>query len=229
MKRKYPNVFCKICKKCFWAKSCKANKYCSLTCYWKDMYNKRGKDTSGWKNSQKDAAIHKWISRNWVKPDRCEFCFENKKLDWANISGDYIRKKCDWLSLCRKCHNNWDHFSIKLWITRKKENKRPICAIDLDNTLHKYSKGYADGTIYDDPVQDSVESVKKIMEKGYECYVFTAREPEQWREIAFWLYKNGFPGMQITNKKRNYAYYIDDKAFKFENWEQIKSIIKEFL
>jgi hypothetical protein len=64
---------------------------------------------------------HFWAIRNWGHPKFCEFCGKIGKkgrkgywnIDYANISGKYIREKYDWKTLCRKCHKNWD-------ITRKR-------------------------------------------------------------------------------------------------------------
>ena len=33
-------------------------------------------------------------------------------------------------------------------------------AIDFDGVIHKNSKGYYDGTIYDEPVEGSLEAIK---------------------------------------------------------------------
>lgn len=62
-----------------------------------------------WKGDKASySSKHKYISRNWIKPEICDFCKKIKKLDWANISKDYRRVRSDWLCLCRKCHFNFD-------------------------------------------------------------------------------------------------------------------------
>ena len=30
-------------------------------------------------------------------------------IQWANISGNYIRERGDWLGLCVKCHRKYDN------------------------------------------------------------------------------------------------------------------------
>lgn len=57
--------------------------------------------------------IHKWIKNNYPKLEKCEYCLENKKLDYANISQTYEYNIGDWVQLCRSCHNQYDS-SIKL-------------------------------------------------------------------------------------------------------------------
>lgn len=57
------------------------------------------------------AAIHLWLAANFTK-NKCESCgvsSSESKLDWANISGKYYRKRNDFKSLCRKCHRIFDY------------------------------------------------------------------------------------------------------------------------
>lgn len=49
-------------------------------------------------------ALHAWVKRHLVKPERCEECRKKKKLDLANISQKYLRVLIDWRWLCRRCH-----------------------------------------------------------------------------------------------------------------------------
>lgn len=54
-------------------------------------------------------ALHTWVRRNYGKAIKCEECGEDKKrVDWANVSGDYKRDRIDWKQLCRKCHYSFD-------------------------------------------------------------------------------------------------------------------------
>ena len=54
--------------------------------------------------------VHLWMCRNYGKPSKCETCAtESAKIfDWANISGNYLRKREDWKRLCRSCHMKED-------------------------------------------------------------------------------------------------------------------------
>ena len=49
-------------------------------------------------------SLHEWVRRNNVKHKKCQKCSEERKLDWANISGEYKRDLNDYVALCRKCH-----------------------------------------------------------------------------------------------------------------------------
>jgi hypothetical protein len=52
--------------------------------------------------------LHRWLSSHYTKK-QCDFCGANdKKLDWANISDNYLRDRNDFLVLCRRCHIAFD-------------------------------------------------------------------------------------------------------------------------
>jgi predicted transcriptional regulator len=74
----------------------------------KNAFKKQGVGYSG---------IHHWINKECGKPKKCEHCKStNQRIyDWANISGDYLRDKKDWIRLCRSCHIFFD----------KKDRKKP--------------------------------------------------------------------------------------------------------
>jgi hypothetical protein len=57
-------------------------------------------------------------------------------------------------------------------------------AVDFDGVIHKYSKGWMDGSIYDEPIENTFEVIKQMMDNGYSVFVFTARNPAQ---IKAWL------------------------------------------
>lgn len=54
------------------------------------------------------SAKHIYIRKYGVKPDICSHCLEKKRLEWANISGKYLRELSDWIALCKKCHKRFD-------------------------------------------------------------------------------------------------------------------------
>ena len=57
-------------------------------------------------------------------------------------------------------------------------------AIDFDGVIHKYSKGWKDGSIYDEPFDNVFKIIKKIMDLDYSVFVFSTRSPKQ---IKRWL------------------------------------------
>ena len=56
--------------------------------------------------------------------------------------------------------------------------------VDFDGVCHAYSKGWRDGTIYDDPVPGTFEALAGLM-STYSVFIFTARTDLQ--EVAGWV------------------------------------------
>lgn len=112
--------------------------------------------------------------------------------------------------------------------------------IDLDKTIHKYSKGYADGTIYDDPFDRAKEVIDWLKKNGYEIVIFTTRaspsnaaemggdEKEQIAKVQSWLKHHNIYFDSITADKISADFYIDDKAIPIHNgnWDAVLKVIK---
>ncbi len=91
-------------------------------------------------------------------------------------------------------------------------------AVDFDGVIHRYSKGYHDGTIYNPPSEGTWDALKELSEK-YKIVVLSARArtPEAIEEIGNYLkvYDLAQFITNITNIKPAAEAYIDDKAVKF--------------
>lgn len=101
--------------------------------------------------------------------------------------------------------------------------------VDFDGVIHKCSKGYYDGSIYDEPIQGSFEALKKLSEK-YTVIVYTCKaKPDRGlvngktgTELVWqWLKNHNMAQFvsKVTSEKPRAVAYIDDKAIKFINWE----------
>jgi hypothetical protein len=103
--------------------------------------------------------------------------------------------------------------------------------IDFDGVIHKYSSGWGDGSIYDDPIDGSKEAIEQFRNDGYKVIIFTARlseiahgksgVSEQKKMIEDWLkkYKIEVDGMMA--EKLPASIYIDDNAFWFNGkWDK---------
>lgn len=66
---------------------------------------------------------------------------------------------------------------------RLKEHKKTI-AIDFDGVIHKYSKGWMDGSIYDEPMDGVFEAIQQLFQEGYTVFIFSTRKS---RQIKRWL------------------------------------------
>lgn len=114
-------------------------------------------------------------------------------------------------------------------------------AVDFDGVIHAYSKGWQDGSIYDDCVPYAFPSLNELMSR-YAVFVLTSRDPFQ---VATWLSDVGFTTVVdvegpdhpprkfwdsrgkvlVTNRKLPAVAYIDDRGIRFESWDQALSAL----
>tara|TARA_R110002020_G_scaffold265980_3_gene480821 strand:+ start:3140 stop:4147 length:1008 start_codon:yes stop_codon:yes gene_type:complete len=112
------------------------------------------------------------------------------------------------------------------------ENQQMNLAIDFDGVIHNFDKGWHDGTCYGDPIEGSLEAIKKLSEK-YNLIIFSAKvrpdrplvDNKTGKELVCeWLKKHGVMKyiQEVTHEKPRAKYYIDDKALEFkDNWFNI--------
>lgn len=117
----------------------------------------------------------------------------------------------------------------------KQESKN--LAIDFDGVIHKNSKGFHDGTIYDGPVEGVYNALEQLS-KSYTLIIFTAKakpdrpliDGKNGIELIWeWLKKYKMDSFisDIVSEKPRAIYYIDDKAIHFTNWKHtLNKIIK---
>ena len=125
--------------------------------------------------------------------------------------------------------------NIKQFDKIQHERNTKQLAIDFDGVIHKSSKSFHDGTIYDDPI-DGVEEALKQLSKDYILIIYTCKaNPERplisgktgIELIWEWLKKYNLSQYisDIVYGKPNAKYYIDDKAIRFLNWEMVMGVI----
>lgn len=134
---KIANTFkkCEKCRKVFQLVYGNSNRFCSRSCYWKELSGKsfspstefkkgivprtifKKGQTSGDKNVKWKGELagydakHDWIYRHYGKPTHCEICkttSKEKRICWANKDHLYKRIKSDWFMACYKCHWHYD-------------------------------------------------------------------------------------------------------------------------
>lgn len=109
-------------------------------------------------------------------------------------------------------------------VREKKQSYTPTICVDFDGVIHKYSKGWHDGSIYDEPIEGAISSMAKLQRKGFRVAIFTARR--EYLEIGLWLKKHdvnkelNFNELIITSTKLPAVAYIDDRAIRFVNWTE---------
>jgi phosphoheptose isomerase len=106
--------------------------------------------------------------------------------------------------------------------------------IDFDGVIHKNSKGFYDGTIYDEPIDGALKAIRDLSEKFniiiYTCKAKPDREligGKTGAELVWeWLEKYSVAEYvdDVTSEKPRAVAYIDDKAIKFDDWQ---SCLKE--
>ena len=102
-------------------------------------------------------------------------------------------------------------------------------AIDFDGVIHTFDKGWYDGTCYGEPIEGSLEAIKKLS-KSYNIIIFTAKaKPSRplvngktgTELVEEWLIKHNVMQyvQEITSEKPRSQIYIDDKGYHFQNWK----------
>lgn len=109
-------------------------------------------------------------------------------------------------------------------------------AIDFDGVIHKNSRGFHDGTVYDEPVEGAYQALEYLHSK-YSLIVFSAKARTDRPLIGGktgvqliweWLEKYNLDQFiaDVVSEKPRAVYYIDDKAIHFTNWKDTLNKIK---
>lgn len=104
--------------------------------------------------------------------------------------------------------------------------------IDLDGTICPIKQKHQDYSELE-PLPGAVEKLREMKEHGHYIIIMTARNMATQesnlgkvmknigKTTLEWLDKHQVPYDEIYFGKPNAHLYIDDRAFRFENWEQI--------
>ena len=109
--------------------------------------------------------------------------------------------------------------------------------IDFDKVIHKCSKGYYDGTIYDEPVEGAYEALERLSQ-NYTVIIYTCKaKPDRGlvngktgTELIWeWLKKHNMSQFvsKVTAEKPRARFYVDDKAIRFTDWDSAFAMIEE--
>ena len=109
------------------------------------------------------------------------------------------------------------------------EHENDNVAIDFDGVIHEF-KGWGDGTCYGNPLVGALEAIK-FLSKKHNIIIFTAKSKpnrplvkgKTGTELVWeWLKKHNIDQYvkEVTAEKPRAKIYIDDKGYRFNNWEE---------
>lgn len=109
-------------------------------------------------------------------------------------------------------------------------NLKGTIVFDFDGVIHKYSEGWKDGSIYDEPNMEAIKAIKHIQSFGYSVAIVSTRKP---KDILRWcrrknlfvcdlipdyeIFWNNTKSVGITNRKIAALAYVDDRAVMYNN------------
>lgn len=109
--------------------------------------------------------------------------------------------------------------------------KGDTIAFDFDGVIHRYSKGWGDGKIYDTPVNGIRGLIYNLRKEGFKVVIYSTRAKSIKGRIAMreWLKKYMIEVDDISKDKPLAKIYIDDRAINFNgNVEKLKKDISIF-
>ncbi len=95
--------------------------------------------------------------------------------------------------------------------------------IDLDGTICSEEKQFSRALAT--PLANSVKTVNALKDEGHTIIIYSARTWAEYEMTEAWLKENGFKYDQLILGKPQGDYWIDDRAIKFVDWQQVEKDI----
>ena len=92
-----------------------------------------------------------------------------------------------------------------------------VIVVDLDGTVCTVNEDYSRCEL----IPGTLEGLKRLKEKGFRIYIYTGRHINQCELTIAWLVTHKVPYDHIIFGKPPAQYYIDDRAIRFQSWEQV--------
>jgi ribonucleotide monophosphatase NagD (HAD superfamily) len=117
------------------------------------------------------------------------------------------------------------------------EKSKKVVALDFDGVIHNDSKGFFNGTIYGEPMEGT-ETALKYLSENYKIVIFSCKsnpnrplinDKTGTQLIWDWLESYNFKQYisDVVWGKPNALIYIDDKGFRFNDWQTTLEYLKE--
>lgn len=92
--------------------------------------------------------------------------------------------------------------------------------IDLDGTICSEEKQFSRALAK--PLPGSALFIQKLKQQGHTIIIYSARTWAEYEMTVEWLHSNLIPFDQLILGKPIGDYWIDDRAIKFETWDDIE-------
>lgn len=119
------------------------------------------------------------------------------------------------------------------------DNRHNRILIDFDGVINPYSKGWNNGQITDPPIPGVKEAIDQLKQQGLEIIIFTTRastlqnvnpsSQQLVEDLRKWLDEYEIQYDAITSEKVSALAYIDDKAIRFTNWQDVLEQVNEII
>ena len=109
--------------------------------------------------------------------------------------------------------------------------KKKTIAFDFDGVIHRYSKGWQDGDIYDEPVEGIGIVIDQLRLAGYQVVIYSTRCATEEGIVAMtdWLNEYNIKVDGFYTEKPPAIIYVDDRAINFNgNCEKLIKDIQNF-
>lgn len=101
-------------------------------------------------------------------------------------------------------------------------HKKNTVAFDFDNVIHKYRKGWKDGSVYDELDDNVISLINNLVNKGHNVFIMSTRDRRQIKKCfdKFEIRHYSIDGdpdsmlLAMTNDKVPFKY----ETFCFEKW-----------